>query len=63
MTGLLVVGGLVDSGWSYGSAFALIAPAPLLVCALVLLSYPETAHRSLEDLNPEDAGPSPAATG
>lgn len=54
VTGLLVVGGLVDHGWSYGSAFALIAPAPLLVVLLVLFAFPETAHRSLEDLNPED---------
>jgi MFS family permease len=55
VSGLLLVGGLVDAGWSYGSAFALIAPAPLLVGVLVLVAYPETAHRSLEELNPEDA--------
>lgn len=61
VSGLLLVGSLVDGGWSYGSAFALLAPAPLLVAALVLLAYPETAHRSLEDINPEDAPPSAPA--
>jgi hypothetical protein len=27
---------------------------PLAVSVLVLVAYPETARRSLEDLNPED---------
>jgi MFS family permease len=51
--GLLTVGALVDDGWSYGDAFALIGVAPL--AALFLLPwFPETAHRSIEELNPED---------
>lgn len=53
-TGLLLVGSLVDGGWDYGEAFALVAGAPLLVTLLVLAAYPETAHRSLEEINPED---------
>ena len=32
----------------------LILPATVLVAALVMLLYPETAHTELEDLNPED---------
>ena len=27
---------------------------------LVLVAYPETAHRELEDLNPEDVAPLPS---
>jgi hypothetical protein len=34
---------------------ALLAIGPLIVAALVLTLYPETAHRELEELNPEDA--------
>jgi hypothetical protein len=33
-----------------------LALGPLLVAALVLIAYPETARRELEELNPEDAG-------
>jgi hypothetical protein len=36
---------------------ALLASAQLAVVLIVLLWYPETAHRELEDLNPEDAPP------
>jgi MFS family permease len=52
--GLLTVGALVDGGRSYGEAFAWVAIAPALVVVIVLAAFPETAHRSLEDLNPED---------
>ena len=61
VVGLLTVGSLVDQGWSYGSAFAAIAVAPLAVAVLILVAFPETAHRSLEDINPEDRAASPAA--
>lgn len=53
--GLQLVGRMVDGGASYGTAFATIAIAPLLVVVLVLVAYPETAMRSLEELNPEDS--------
>lgn len=52
--GLQLVGRMVDAGSSYGTAFAIIAVAPLLVVGLVLVAYPETALRTLEELNPED---------
>jgi hypothetical protein len=35
---------------------------PLIVAAIVLALYPETAHVELEVLNPEDAHPVSAAT-
>jgi hypothetical protein len=60
VAGLLVVGALVDGGWSYGSAFAAIAPGPLLIAVLVLVAFPETAHHTLEELNPEDSATVPA---
>lgn len=57
--GLTVVGRLADR-WSLGSAIAVMAIAPVLATIFVIPRYPETAHRELEDLNPEDAlGTSP----
>lgn len=55
--GLLLVGVLSGPLGSIGVAVAVLAPAPVLVAALVLLAYPETAHVELEDLNPEDRPP------
>ena len=55
VVGLQLVGRLVDGGWTYGGAFAVAAAAPLLVAVLIITTFPETAHLSLEDINPEDA--------
>jgi len=64
VVGLQLVGRLVDGGWTYGSAFALAAAAPLAVAVLVLTAYPETARLSLEDINPEDRSvPAPERPG
>ncbi|MEO6651940.1 MAG: MFS transporter [Ilumatobacteraceae bacterium] len=52
--GLLLVGRLLDLGWSYGQAIGLVALAQIIVVVLVLTRFPETAHRELEDLNPLD---------
>jgi MFS family permease len=52
--GLVLVGALVDGGRTYAESFAWIAAAPLAVAVVILLAFPETAHRSLEDINPED---------
>lgn len=58
--GLLAVGASSDR-WGYGWPITLAAAGPLVVVALVLARLPETAHRELEELNPEDqrtpAGP------
>jgi MFS family permease len=52
--GLLAVGAMVDAGRSYAEAFAIVAVAPLVGAVVVLAGFPETARRSLEDINPED---------
>lgn len=61
--GLLLVGQLLDRGWSYGQAIGLVALAQLIVVAVVLTLFPETAHRELEDLNPLDRMAGDAITG
>lgn len=52
--GLIAGGIMVDNGLSYGNMMAILAIGPLLVGLIVLVSYPETAHRELEELNPQD---------
>ncbi|MXZ77934.1 MAG: MFS transporter [Acidimicrobiia bacterium] len=51
----LAAGGYMIETWGYGTAFSILLAGPLLVGVLVLLFYPETTRRSLEELNPEDA--------
>lgn len=59
-TGLLIAGWLSDQlGGRLGPALALLAVGPLIVAALVLLKYPETAGLELEDLNPQDRPAAP----
>ena len=57
--GLLVVGRLLDAGWSYGHAMGLMALGEVFAVLIVATRYPETAHRDLDELNPE---PTPSAT-
>ncbi len=56
--------GLIAAGWlsdaldgRLGPALALLAVGPLIVAALVILKYPETAGQELEEINPEDIHP------
>jgi MFS family permease len=60
--GLLVAGALSDRWDALGPALAVLSVGPALMAVLVLVGYPETAHRELEELNPEDrqAGPDPS---
>ncbi|MBI5088473.1 MAG: MFS transporter [Actinobacteria bacterium] len=53
--GLIVAGQLLDRGWSYGSVMALLACGQVAAATIVFTTYPETAHRSLEEINPQDA--------
>lgn len=59
--GLVIVGYLSDR-WSLGPAIAVLAVAPLLATLFLIPRYPETAHKELEELNPEDDLP-PGALG
>lgn len=52
--GLLAVGYLSDVWGGLGPALAVVSIGPALMAVLVLVAYPETAHRELEELNPED---------
>lgn len=52
--GLLLAGVLLDRNWAYGEVMGLLALGQVIVVVTVLTSYPETAHRTLEDLNPQD---------
>ena len=53
--GLIFVGRLADRWGSFAWPIAIVAIASLLVAVIVVVAFPETAHRSLEELNPEDA--------
>jgi MFS family permease len=52
--GLLLTGVLSDALGGLGPAIAVLAIGPAALVVLILVAYPETAHRSLEELNPED---------
>ncbi|MCU1502680.1 MAG: putative major facilitator superfamily transporter [Ilumatobacteraceae bacterium] len=59
--GLIVAGYLLDRNWSYGQVMALMGVGQLIAAVVAFIAYPETAHLTLEALNPEDvvdeAGP------
>ncbi len=52
--GLVLAGLLLDRGWSYGATMGTLASAQVVTACIVFFTYPETAHRSLEELNPVD---------
>jgi MFS family permease len=53
--GLAAAGVLADRFGRIGPALALLSLGPLLLAVLVIVAYPETAGRELEEINPEDA--------
>lgn len=54
LSGLAVTGAIAGAIGRLGPALAVVSVGPVLVVGLVLVAYPETAGRSLEDLNPGD---------
>ena len=54
--GLVAGGTLIDHHWSYGTVMLVFASLSVVIAMLVWFRYPETAHRELEELNPQDAG-------
>ena len=57
--GLIGAGRAVDAGASYGSVMLSLLVFPVIASVGVWLRYPETAHLTLEDINPEDAAGTP----
>jgi len=55
VVGLVAAGHLEDALGSFGRALGILAAAPLVMAAMIVLWFPETARRELEELNPEDA--------
>lgn len=51
---ILTTGPFLDRGATHAQVFGVFALGQLVVAAIVLLYFPETAHRELEDINPED---------
>jgi MFS family permease len=61
VVGLVAVGRLSEGFDRFGPALAIMALGPMAMAVVVVAGFPETAHRELEDLNPEDrALPRPA---
>ncbi len=57
----LLAAGVLSARWDgLGPALMVLAIGPMMMAALVLAAYPETAHRELEDINPEDRLPPPS---
>ncbi|MGH9126446.1 MAG: MFS transporter, partial [Acidimicrobiales bacterium] len=57
VVGLLVVGTLSQRFGTFAPAFVVLAVGPVALVVLILRAFPETARRSLEDLNPGDGDP------
>ncbi len=53
--GLQIAGRAIDHGVSHVRVLGLLALGQLVVVFIVLRWFPETAHRELEELNPQDA--------
>ncbi len=53
--GLLIAGAWLDAGTTMAVVMTAFLVGPFTVSLIVILAYPETAHRELEELNPEDA--------
>jgi len=53
VTGLFLGGWLLDK-YDYGLTFQVLLIGPVIVAGLVLFVFPETANRTLEDINPGD---------
>lgn len=54
VVGLLAAGQMSDAFDSFGPTMMTLALGPLAMAVLIILRFPETARRELEDLNPDD---------
>ena len=55
VVGLVLTGLLSSAIGTLAPAFAILALGPAVLVVLIVVAYPETAGRELEDINPEDA--------
>ena len=62
VVGLVAAGQLSDRFGALGPGLALLSIGPVVAGILIIATYPETARRELEEINPEDAGLSPSPT-
>ena len=53
--GLIGAGAFLDRNLSYGLVMRWLALGPITAGLLIFKTFPESAHRELEELNPEDA--------
>jgi MFS family permease len=54
VVGLIATGVLSSAIGTLAPAFAILAVGPAAMVVLIVVAYPETAGRELEDINPED---------
>jgi hypothetical protein len=52
--GLIGAGYFLDNDFSYGTVMSWLAIGPIIAGVLVYATFPESAHRELEELNPQD---------
>lgn len=52
--GLIAGGTLINHHWSYGTVMLMFSSVSVVIAVMVWVFYPETAHRELEELNPQD---------
>ena len=57
VAGLVTAGALSDDGGTLGRALTVLAIGPAILAVLIVVAFPETAKRELEDINPEDRLP------
>jgi MFS family permease len=53
----LVAAGFLSDRIGFTRTFTYLAAGPAILTVLILVAYPETAHHTLEELNPEDKAP------
>jgi hypothetical protein len=52
--GLVGAGFFLNRDFGYGTVMSWLAVGPIIAGILVYATFPESAHRELEELNPED---------
>jgi len=57
--GLVAAGRMIDSSLGFGASMLILTAGPLLGSLVVWRTFPETASRELEEINPDDVVPLP----